>query len=95
MIHKPTRRERRWLKGALSRDIFLLAGTWICLGRLNRRRAGPHVSLCCAQTGTPVYMIQALCVADLRYAPYHFDRSIYVVENEKDCHFEVLCKLMQ
>jgi arginyl-tRNA synthetase len=45
--------------------------------------------------GTSVYMTQDLGVADLRYAHYHFDRSIYVVGNEQDYHFEVLFKLMQ
>ena len=45
--------------------------------------------------GTSVYMTQDLGVADLRYAHYHFDRSIYVVGNEQDYHFEVLFKLMR
>lgn len=45
--------------------------------------------------GTSVYMTQDLGVADLRYGHYHFDRSIYVVGNEQDYHFEVLFKLMR
>ena len=45
--------------------------------------------------GTSVYITQDLGVADLRYRHYHFDRSIYVVGNEQDYHFEVLFKLMR
>jgi arginyl-tRNA synthetase len=45
--------------------------------------------------GTSVYITQDLGVADLRYAHYHFDRSIYVVGNEQNYHFEVLLKLMR
>jgi arginyl-tRNA synthetase len=45
--------------------------------------------------GTSVYMTQDLGVADLRYAQYHFDQSIYVVGNEQNYHFEVLFKLMR
>jgi arginyl-tRNA synthetase len=47
------------------------------------------------EDGTSVYMTQDLGVADLRYAHYRFDRSIYVVGNEQDYHFEVLFKLMR
>jgi len=45
--------------------------------------------------GTSVYITQDLGVADLRHAHYGFDRSIYVVGNEQDYHFEVLFKLVQ
>ena len=45
--------------------------------------------------GTSVYITQDLGVADLRYAHYHFDQSIYVVGHEQDYHFEVLFKLMR
>ncbi len=45
--------------------------------------------------GTSVYITQDLGVADLRYTHYVFDRSIYVVGNEQDYHFEVLFKLMR
>ncbi|MHA7877445.1 MAG: arginine--tRNA ligase [Bacteroidota bacterium] len=45
--------------------------------------------------GTSVYITQDLGVADLRYAHYHFDQSIYVVGNEQDYHFETLFKLMR
>ena len=45
--------------------------------------------------GTSVYMTQDLGVADLRYRDYGFDKSIYVVGNEQDYHFEVLFKLMR
>ncbi len=45
--------------------------------------------------GTSVYITQDLGLADLRYKHYQFDRSVYVVGNEQDYHFEVLFKLMQ
>lgn len=45
--------------------------------------------------GTSVYITQDLGVADLRYQDYQFDKSIYVVGNEQDYHFEVLFKLMR
>lgn len=45
--------------------------------------------------GTSVYITQDLGVADLRYQDYDFDKSIYVVGNEQDYHFEVLFKLMR
>ncbi|MEL6539556.1 MAG: arginine--tRNA ligase, partial [Bacteroidota bacterium] len=39
--------------------------------------------------GTSVYITQDLGVADLRYQDYNFDKSIYVVGNEQNYHFEV------
>lgn len=57
--------------------------------------AGLDHKLVLRADGTSVYMTQDLGVADLRYAHYHFDRSIYVVGNEQDYHFEVLFKLMR
>lgn len=78
---------------ALSRNIFYKkkdGSVWADL-----TEAGLDHKLVLRADGTSVYMTQDLGVADLRYAHYHFDRSIYVVGNEQDYHFEVLFKLMQ
>ena len=47
--------------------------------------------------GTSVYMTQDIGTADLKYSDHHADKSIYVVGNEQDYHFNVLfeiCKRM-
>lgn len=40
--------------------------------------------------GTSVYMTQDIGTADLKYADYEMDQSVYVVGNEQDYHFNVL-----
>lgn len=45
--------------------------------------------------GTSVYMTQDMGTADLKYQDYQIDRSIYVVGNEQEYHFQVLKRLMQ
>jgi arginyl-tRNA synthetase len=45
--------------------------------------------------GTSVYMTQDLGTADLKYEEFPFDRSVYVVGNEQDYHFDVLFKLLK
>ncbi len=45
--------------------------------------------------GTSVYMTQDLGTADLKYADYTYDKSVYVVGNEQDYHFDVLFKLLK
>ncbi len=45
--------------------------------------------------GTSVYITQDLGTADLKYRDFPFDRSIYVVGNEQDYHFEVLVKILR
>ena len=45
--------------------------------------------------GTSVYMTQDLGTADLKYADYTYDKSIYVVGNEQDYHFDVLFKILK
>lgn len=44
--------------------------------------------------GTSVYMTQDLGTADLRYEDFQFNRSVYVVGNEQDYHFDVLFKIL-
>jgi len=45
--------------------------------------------------GTSVYITQDLGTADLKYRDFHFNRSVYVVGNEQDYHFEVLVKILK
>ncbi len=45
--------------------------------------------------GTSVYMTQDIGTADKKYADYGMKRSIYVVGNEQDYHFNVLQKICQ
>ncbi|MGK7397936.1 MAG: arginine--tRNA ligase [Candidatus Cyclobacteriaceae bacterium M3_2C_046] len=45
--------------------------------------------------GTSVYMTQDLGTAELKYQDHHFDKSIYVVGNEQDYHFDVLFKILK
>lgn len=45
--------------------------------------------------GTSVYITQDLGTADLKYNDYPFDKSIYVVGNEQDYHFNVLFKILK
>ncbi len=45
--------------------------------------------------GTSVYITQDLGTADLRYEDFHFNRSVYVVGNEQDYHFDVLFKILK
>ncbi len=45
--------------------------------------------------GTSVYITQDLGTADLKYADYQIDKSVYVVGNEQDYHFDVLFKIMR
>ena len=45
--------------------------------------------------GTSVYMTQDLGTADLKYSDYTYDKSVYVVGNEQDYHFDVLFKILK
>jgi arginyl-tRNA synthetase len=45
--------------------------------------------------GTSVYMTQDLGTAELKYKDFQFDKSIYVVGNEQDYHFDVLFKILK
>lgn len=45
--------------------------------------------------GTSVYMTQDLGTADLKYSDYKYDKSVYVVGNEQDYHFDVLFKILK
>ena len=43
--------------------------------------------------GTAVYMTQDMGTADLKYKDHSIDKSVYVVGNEQDYHFNVLQKI--
>ncbi len=45
--------------------------------------------------GTSVYITQDLGTAELKFADFNCNRSIYVVGNEQDYHFKVLQKIAQ
>lgn len=45
--------------------------------------------------GTSVYMTQDMGTADLKYQDFTVDKSIYVVGNEQDYHFQVLSLIMK
>ena len=84
---------KKVVEEALSRDILYKkkdGSVWADL-----TEEGLDHKLALRADGTSVYITQDLGVADLRYAHYHFDRSICVVGNEQNYHFEVLFKLMR
>lgn len=45
--------------------------------------------------GTSVYITQDLGTTDLKFKDYHNDKSIWVVGNEQDYHFQVLFAIMK
>ncbi|BDD10799.1 arginine--tRNA ligase [Fulvitalea axinellae] len=45
--------------------------------------------------GTSVYMTQDLGTADLKYKEFACEKSIYVVGNEQDYHFDVLIRILK
>ena len=45
--------------------------------------------------GTSVYMTQDLGTTDLKFADFHTDKSIWVVGNEQDYHFQVLFAILK
>jgi arginyl-tRNA synthetase len=45
--------------------------------------------------GTSVYITQDMGTADLKYGDFKIDKSVYVVGNEQDYHFDVLYKIMR
>jgi arginyl-tRNA synthetase len=59
------------------------------------REDGLDEKLLLRSDGTSVYITQDLGTADLKYSDYHYDKSVYVVGNEQDYHFEVLFKLLK
>jgi arginyl-tRNA synthetase len=56
--------------------------------------AGMDQKLLLRSDGTSVYITQDLGTADLKYHDFRCDRSVYVVGNEQDYHFEVLFHIL-
>jgi len=59
------------------------------------RSEGLDEKLLLRSDGTSVYMTQDLGTADLKYRDYNYDKSIYVVGNEQDYHFDVLFRILK
>ncbi len=59
------------------------------------RNDGLDEKLLLRSDGTSVYMTQDLGTADLKYSDYSYDKSVYVVGNEQDYHFDVLFKILK
>jgi arginyl-tRNA synthetase len=62
---------------------------------IDLREDGLDEKLVLRSDGTSVYMTQDIGTAELKYAEYGIDRSVYVVGNEQDYHFKVLRLIMQ
>lgn len=58
-------------------------------------KEGLDEKLLIRRDGTSVYITQDLGMADLRYREFTFNKSIYIVGNEQDYHFEVLFKTLK
>lgn len=56
---------------------------------------GLYEKLVLRADGTSVYITQDMGTADLKYKDFQIDRSVYVVGNEQDYHFDVLFKIMR
>jgi arginyl-tRNA synthetase len=59
------------------------------------RSDGLDEKLLLRSDGTSVYMTQDLGTADLKYADYKYLKSVYVVGNEQDYHFDVLFRILK
>ena len=77
----------------LSNDIFYKkddGSAWVDLTDM-----GLDEKLLLRGDGTSVYITQDMGTADMRYNDFHFTKSIYVVGNEQDYHFDVLFKILK
>lgn len=62
---------------------------------INLEAEGLDEKLVLRKDGTSVYITQDMGTAQLKYADYGADKSIYVVGNEQDYHFEVLFHILK
>lgn len=77
----------------LNKDVFFNkedGSVWIDL-----REEGYDEKLVQRADGTSVYITQDMGTADLKFEDFSVDRSIYVVGNEQDYHFNVLFSIMK
>ncbi len=81
------------IQDGLEKDVFYQeedGSVWIDLtaNKLDKK-------LLLRSDGTSVYMTQDLGTADLKYKDFQIDKSVYVVGNEQDYHFNVLFKILE
>ena len=62
---------------------------------INLEAEGLDEKLVLRKDGTSVYITQDMGTAQLKYADFGADKSIYVVGNEQDYHFEVLFLILK
>jgi arginyl-tRNA synthetase len=62
---------------------------------INLEAEGLDEKLVLRKDGTSVYITQDMGTAQLKYADFGADKSIYVVGNEQDYHFEVLFHILK
>lgn len=62
---------------------------------INLEEEGLDEKLVLRKDGTSVYITQDLGTAKLKYEDFGMDRSVYVVGNEQDYHFEVLFTILK
>ncbi|MBD2757817.1 arginine--tRNA ligase [Spirosoma validum] len=62
---------------------------------INLTEEGLDQKLVLRSDGTSVYMTQDLGTTDLKFQDFHNDRSIWVVGNEQDYHFNVLFAILR
>ncbi len=81
------------VKEGLDKGVFYTkenGSVWVDLGD-----EGLDEKLLLRADGTSVYMTQDLGTAELKYNDFQFEKSIYVVGNEQDYHFDVLFKILK
>ncbi len=62
---------------------------------IDLKEEGLDEKLVLRSDGTSVYITQDLGTTDLKFSDYHNDKSIWVVGNEQDYHFQVLFAIMK
>jgi arginyl-tRNA synthetase len=62
---------------------------------IDLKEEGLDEKLVLRSDGTSVYITQDLGTTDLKFKDYHNDKSIWVVGNEQDYHFQVLFAIMK
>jgi arginyl-tRNA synthetase len=77
----------------LKNKIFIKKEDGAIIADLSKEKLGEKVLL--RIDGTSVYMTQDLYLAKLKFEKYNLDKSIYVVGNEQNYHFDVLFNLLK
>lgn len=81
------------VQDGLSKGIFTKRDDGAVIVNLEDQKLGEKVLL--RPDGTSVYIVQDLFLAVLKDNEYHYDRSIYVVGNEQEFHFQVLIAILR